>query len=206
MSEPHAAQGSGKRPVLSFWQNYCKCNFMNTKELGHLRKSLFVGLTVICLLGGLRGSIAAPATTNDVTAAAILKDKDLNRYGRVQIATLLAFVSLEDDRPWYVDDALLVLQLPRGQWVLVHAVRNPKYPPGYKNGSTEWGLHHVMDAPHVGDRRFDHRPTRQEVDQFLKDNDWPFAGTLGRRIVKRMVDEDAWERVLGYKPDWPDTP
>ena len=142
-------------------------------------------------------SAATPVATNEVTSTSILQDLG---YRKVQTATLLVFVSREDSRPWYVDDALLVWQLPKGQWMLVHAVRNPKFPEGHRGGSTKWLLHDVMDAPHVGDRRFDHRPTRKEVDRFLKDNRWQFESDTHWRIVRRVVDEEGWQSILGYKP------
>jgi hypothetical protein len=146
----------------------------------------------------------AAADTNEVTAASILKDLAPDENYPGQVATLLAFVAREDDRPWYADDALLVLQLPKGKWVLVHAVRNPKYPTGYRSGSgsTKWNMYHVMDAPHVGDRHFDHRPTRKEVDQFLKDNRWQSESDKFWRVVRRVVDEAAWQKVLGDKPSF----
>lgn len=152
---------------------------------------------VVFALAVWSGSAAIPADTNEVTSASILKDLG---YGKVQTATLLTFISREDNRPWYVDDALLVLQLPKGEWMLVHAVRNPKFPKGHRGGSTRWHLHDVMDAPHVGDRRFDHRPARQEVDQFLKDNSWQFESDKFWRVARRLVDEEAWQKTLGYKP------
>jgi hypothetical protein len=173
---------------------------MSTTEPDRRRRPLLVVLISICLFGIVGGSPAALADTNGVSATAILQGKDLQRYEGVQAATLLALVSREDDRPWYVDDALLVLQFRNGRWVLVHAVRNPRFPRGHKGGSTEWVLYDLMDAPHVGDRYFNHRPTHKEVDQFLKDNRWQFAGDKFWRVVRRVVDEKAWKRVLGYKP------
>lgn len=163
-------------------------------------RRILAGMVLVCLLSVSIGSAAAAAETNAVTATSVLKDLDPHNNYRMQTATLLAFVASEDDRPWYVDDALLVLQLPKDKLVLVHAVRNPKYPPGHKGGSTAWGLHHVMDAPHVGDRYFDQRPTRQEVDQFLKDNQWKSESDKSWRVVSRVVNEQDWLRVLGYKP------
>ena len=144
-----------------------------------------------------------PAATNGVTSVSILSDL---RYVKVWTATLLAFVAREDDRPWYVDDALLVLQLPNEEWMLVHAVRNPQFPPNHRGGSTKWRRYDVMDAPHVGDRRFNRPPTRKEVDRFLSDNEWQFESDKFWRVVRRFVDEEAWQRVLGYKPSRPARP
>lgn len=182
--------------------------FMNPSRHGCSQRRLFAGLFLVFLWSVWLGSPATAAETNVVTATSILKDlAPLENY-KGQVATLLAFVARADDRPWYADDALLVLQLPNGKWVLVHAVRNPKYPKGYHggSGSTKWGLYDVMDAPHVGDRHFDHRPTRKEVDQFLKDNQWQFDSDKFWRVVRRVVNADAWQKVLGYKPSVTDKP
>ena len=170
-------------------------------------KRFLMLLIPVWLLPAWTCPAAVPAATNGVTSVSILSDL---RYGKVRTASLLAVVAREDDRPWYVDDALLVLQLPNHEWMLVHAVRNPKFPPGAparrRVGSTKWHRYHVMDAPHVGDRRFNHPPTRKEVDRFLSDNEWQFESDKFWRVVRRFVDEEAWQRVLGYKPFRPAHP
>lgn len=129
------------------------------------------------------------------TADEILKDLD---YKPVASAHVLAFVSREDSRPWYVDDALLVLKMSRGGWMLVHAVRNPRFPPGHRGGSNRWLVHHVHNAPFVGDRRFEKRPDRGEVDRFLKDNQWKIRPDRQWRVTRSEVDEAVWQQVLGY--------
>ena len=141
----------------------------------------------------------APAT-NTVTASSILKDRDLRRYEGVRSATLLTWISREDSRPWFVDDALLLLEMSRVRWVLVHAVRNPRFPPGHRGGSTEWGLHHVMDAPPAGDLVLDHRPTLRELNRFLKDTAWPLPSDPSWRVIRRSVSASAWKETLGYPP------
>jgi hypothetical protein len=203
-SGPRGTRPSEKCLVPLFGGHQFEQTFMNTSFLGRVVRRLLVSLLSIALLAVGGGSAFAANDTNTVSAASILKE--LVGYGKPQTATLLAFVSREDDRPWYVDDALLVLQLRKGQWVLVHAVRNPRYPKNHKASSTAWLLHHVYDAPHVGDRYFDHRPTRPEVDQFLKENNWQFESDKLWRVVKRVVDEKAWQRVVGYKPVIRDAP
>jgi len=137
--------------------------------------------------------------TNAVTAASILADM---HYEKVVSAHLLAFVSREDKRPWYVEDALLLLELPKGEWVLVHAVRNPRYPPELKRKPSRWMAHEVMDAPYVGDRAFTHRPTRNEMGQFLKDNEWQPESDKYWQVVQSEVDEVVWQRILRYNSPW----
>jgi hypothetical protein len=179
--------------------------FMNASCRVRPMPRILAVLLMVCVLPVWIGSAATAAETNGVTATSILQDLDPHDGYRAQSATLLAFVAREDDRPWYADDALLVLQLPKDKWVLVHAVRNPKYPKGYRggSGSTKWSMYDVMDAPYVGDRHFAHRPTRKEVDQFLKDNQWQFTSDKYMRVVRRVVDADAWQKVLGYQPAVP---
>lgn len=150
---------------------------------------------------GSPGTVCAEVPrTNAVTASSILKDRDLRRYDGVRAATLLTWISREDSRPWFVDDALLLLEMPRGRWVLVHAVRNPWFPPGHRGGSTEWGLHHVTDAPPSGDLTLDHRPTLREMNRFLKDTAWPSPSDPSWRTRQRTVNESAWTTMLGYPP------
>lgn len=179
-------------PILSRWR-------------GLLLSACFVGLFGFCLGAAIRG-YALPSPDTLVTAESVLRSKHLSHYGTLRASTLLEFVSREDSRPWYVDDALLLFELPYGRWVLVHAVRNPKPPSKAKARSTEWLLYHVMDAPHVGDRFFDHRPSRVDMERFLKDNDWPFGSTQGWRVVGRVRDADVWQRALGFKPEELRTP
>ena len=173
---------------------------MSPSILNRSRGFLFVGLAAFCL-GGAIPDHALPSRDARVTAESVLRSKHLGHYGKVRASTLLEFVSREDSRPWYVDDALLLLELRDGRWVLVHAVRNPKPPSKAQARSMDWLLHHVMDAPHVGDRFFDHRPGRVDLERFLKDNDWPFGSTQGWRVVGRLRDPDVWQRTLGFKPD-----
>ena len=140
----------------------------------------------------------APAT-NAVTASSIMADM---HYEKAVAAHLLAFVSREDKRPWYVEDALLILERPKGEWVLVHAVRNPRYPPELKRNPSPWSPREVMDAPYVGDRTFKHRPTQKEMDQFLKDNEWQPESDKCWQVVQSEVDEVVWQRILGYNSPW----
>jgi hypothetical protein len=134
------------------------------------------------------------SSTNAVTAASILSDL----HYESSAAHLLAFISREDKRPWYVDDALLLLELPKGNWMLVHAVRNPKYPAKLKRPAGRWHVHQVMDAPFVGDRCFNHRPTREEMREFIADNRLQFETDKFWIALNRVIDEKVWQTVLGY--------
>jgi hypothetical protein len=167
------------------------------------RTTAWLALWLVGSVAGGPAPSAAAAATNEVTAASIVHDLGYDKNDQGQVATLLAFVAREDRRPWYVDDALLVLYWPQGIWQLVHAVRNPKYPKDYKftPGSTAWQLHHVYDAPSFAERSFDHPPTREEVNLFLKDNEFQFKSDRIFRVAERVFYDDAWEKVLGYRSE-----
>lgn len=142
----------------------------------------------------------APASASvPVPVGSILRDL---AWPPVKRSELLAFTSREDDRPWYVDDALLLLEEKQGSWVLVHAVRNPRFPPGHRGGSTltRWGRYYVTDSPPVAERHFSRRPQPAEVEAFLKDNVWQAVTDRSWRVVRCDVDPALWQRVLGYPP------
>ena len=157
----------------------------------------FIVLAGLLALGGFtlgRAGDAAP-----VPVGAILRDLG---WPPVKRSELLAFTSREDTRPWYVDDALLLVEETKGSWVLVHAVRNPRFPRGHQGGSalTRWGLYYVTDSPPVAERRFPQRPKAEEVEAFLKDNLWQAVSDRGWQVVRCDVDAALWQRVLGYPP------
>lgn len=147
---------------------------------------------VVAVFGPLKWGFAAPPApaSPPVSAQAILKQ--IGRYTKVQSVRLLAFISREDDRPWYVDDALLLVEFKSGKWAIAHAVRNPRFPKTSKQrGPGRWRFHDVCDAPWAGDQMYDHRPTRAEVQRFLKVTDWPAGDDKFWRVTKAYVDEDA---------------
>lgn len=157
---------------------------------------------LICFLGlgdSISTATEAELGTNRITAATVLADL---HYPKPVAVHLLAFTSREDKRPWYVDDALLLLELPKNEWMLVHAVRNPRYPSDLKRKPSKWTAHDVMDAPYVGDRTFKHRPTRREMDRFLKDNDWQAESDKYSQVIQSDVDEAVWQKILGYPSPW----
>lgn len=112
--------------------------------------------------------------------------------------TLLAFVSLEDSRPWFAEDALLLIK-DDTRWILAHVVRNPRYPDG--RPASKWHHHHVFDAPWSGDRVFKQKPTKEDVTKFLADNRWQWHSEPGSfQVTKRMVNDEAWIRLLDMPP------
>ena len=165
----------------------------------------FVAVALASPLMPLLGAAAEKPNTNTVSVAGMLKDLG---YSNVKSSNLLAFISREDQRPWYVDDALLLLEFPKGRWTLVHCVRNPRYPKGHPLAGRvdKWGHHDVCDAPWAGNQHFNHRPTRVEIESFLKKTDWPTRDDKFWRITRQIVNEAAWPKKLNDGTVVPVTP
>ncbi|MGZ8939852.1 MAG: hypothetical protein ACXW32_11630 [Limisphaerales bacterium] len=164
----------------------------------HLSSQAMKALLLFSTILTVAISYAAEPTANEKLAADILKQ--INRYDRwpKREVVLLAHVSREDSRPWFVENALLLVN-SGNRWALAHAVRNPRFPNGKPAG--KWGLHDVMDAPWSGDRFFDHRPTEEEVKKFLTDTDWTWHSIpRSFRVTSRIVDDEAWQKHLGFPP------
>lgn len=147
---------------------------------------------ILAVLGAPEWGVAAPSNPAIPPVSAQVILKQLGSYTRVQSVRLLAFISREDDRPWYVDDALLLVEFKSGKWVVAHAARNPRFPKTSKRqGASGWFFHNVCDAPWAGDQIYDHRPTRADVQRFLKVTDWPAADDKFWRITREYVDDAA---------------
>jgi hypothetical protein len=164
---------------------------------------LLAGVVAACVFAATAVMAAEPTGTKEVTAVSILQDigNEIHDYNKVQASTLLLLVSTVDERPVYIDHALLVLQFPKGKWMLVHALRVPKPSPVGPRWSPKWQPLIVMDSARRFNRLFDHPPTRQEVKQFLQDNEFPLESDRSDRVVERVVDGEAWQKTLGYKSD-----
>lgn len=118
-------------------------------------------------------------------------------YDDVKIAYLLAFKAQEDNRPLYVESALLATELTNNHWRLTHAFRHPKKPASH---SRQWSVSLVMDSYHIGSRDFETRPTGTDVEDFLRDTWWEFEARGSFRLISGEVYGEAWEDALGYKP------
>ena len=174
---------------------------MITSPARLLPTRLFSSVATACLFAVATVTAAAPVNTNEVTAASILKDirNEIRGNGKMQATTLLIMVSIEDDRPVYIDHALLVLQFPEGQWMLVHAQRAAKPSPFHASWNSKWRPFIVTDSLLRFYRPFDHSPTLDEVNLFLKDNQFQLESDDIYQVVAREVNEKAWEKSLGYK-------
>lgn len=115
----------------------------------------------------------------------------------VRESYLLAFKVIEDDRPLYVEQALIAEQLDDGKWRLSSVYRHPR-----ENGGSpiSWHLSVVFDADQSPTQVFDHRPSEAQVDAFLKHAWWTFQADHDFRLLKGQVFEATWEKALGYKP------
>ena len=183
---------------IVFFMNHHPNNFSQSP---HRRPISWLVVSVACLVAAGPAMAAATVATNQLSAVSILKDirNEIHNYSRIQSANLLVVVSLEDDRPVYVDHALLLLQLPKGKWMLVHANRAAKPSPVLPTWNPKWQPATVTDSPRRFDRPFDHPPTREEVNRFLKDNEFQLESDKLFRVVERLVYDEAWEKALGYK-------
>ncbi len=169
------------------------------KRIGLL---IFVALSVLCRK--CEGADAKPTMpTNQVTADSIARDLEQQfseafRYRDVMASYLLAFKAEVDDRPVYVESALLAIELTNSEWRLVHACRNPK---GDKAEERLWQVAEVNDAPFTGSRDYSHRPKGKEVEKFLRDTWWQFKASEDFRLLRGEVYSETWKTALGYAPN-----
>lgn len=117
---------------------------------------------------------------------------------------LLAWYRLVDDRPWYVDRALVLVELkkpavPEKTWALVIAVRNPKVEPPSKQ-TTRWHTPRHYHGEPFGVAWYPVCPTPAEVDAFLNARTVDFAfgaPASGFRFIDNGLGEDAWRARFG---------
>jgi hypothetical protein len=132
------------------------------------------------------------------TALSIAQDL---RYRDIDQVYLLAFSSKVDDRPLFVEEALIAVKSKSGKWGLAYAYRQPKES---EVGANHWHLSGVADAHQYPSRDFDHRPSKDEVERFLDDSWWRFRAlaTGEFRVIRGMVFTETWEKVFGYRPKY----
>ena len=135
-------------------------------------------------------------STNEVTGRSIAQDL---KYRDVKESYVLALLSAVDDRPLYVDDALIVVQLADGRWRLAHVGRNPRDENQYLR---RWRLFTVEDSPIVPSRDFPEKPTALQVGEFIHDSFFQFKPREGFRLITGEVFYETWEKALGYVPTY----
>jgi hypothetical protein len=158
-------------------------------------KRSFLTFCILLLIQSL--AFAEPAGTNGITADSIVHDLKFKDSIKTH---LLAFVSRVDDRPHYVDSALLVMELPNNRWRLVHAIRHPK------SGSTNREAWHVTfgseDQNIRGSEVYDHPPTALDMGPFLLRSSYSFDEWQGYHTLHSALYTETWEKVLKHKPQY----
>jgi hypothetical protein len=119
-------------------------------------------------------------------------------YQGIDKAYLLAFKSEIDERPLFVESALIAVKLKPGNWWLAHVYRHPR---DSHVGALRWNLSAVRDAPFTPEMEFRHQPSKYEVETFLRDTWWEFSPSDHFRLLRARVFSDTWEKVLGYRPN-----
>lgn len=157
---------------------------------------------IVCLYLALLSFRTIRADTNVIQTLTTQITKDIRGERPHRLVnptyTALAFVSLEDDRPWYAEGALLLIK-DDTRWILAHVVRTPRYADG-RPGS-KWHHQFAFDAPWTGDRVFKEKPTKNEVLQFLKDTQWQWHSDPDWfNVVGRTVNDEAWIKLLDMPP------
>ncbi len=112
---------------------------------------------------------------------------------------LLAWTIIEDNRPLYVESALVWIRGKRGEepfWMLAHVYRHPRE----ESHAVGWSLSRVYDAPQIATKTFYYPPTDLEIDAFLKDTGWSFDANSGFRLLDRGLCTQAWKAVTGRPP------
>ncbi len=109
---------------------------------------------------------------------------------------ILIWQIMEDDRPLYVESAIVWFRLEDGCWMLAKLYRHPREP----HPPPVWQLALVCDAPQIPRMDFDHAPTNDEIYKFLRDSWWEFAPAGGFRLLDASVCAGAWKTVTGQEP------
>jgi hypothetical protein len=110
---------------------------------------------------------------------------------------LLALVKAVDDRPLYLDRALVALEYPWDQWRLVYACRNPK---SKRDWDRKWHEFFMSDMHVIGSKYFRHRPSRKEVEGFLVASNWHYEAAEHFRMITSEVFTNEWRVVFKFDP------
>lgn len=165
---------------------------------GFQLRARFLGMIWVSFVAAMLEGRAAhdavpfpPGMTN-VLAREIFGDR---HFAGVRNVHILAFKSQVDDRPWWVDHALVVVEMSRGRWELWHLARNPR-----SNGKrSPWTESHVTDSTQRGSRSYDHRPTAADLKEFVSLSYWSFAADPPFRLIRGTVDDALCRAVLGFE-------
>jgi hypothetical protein len=105
---------------------------------------------------------------------------------------VLAWRIREDDRPLYVEDAIVLLELagPAAlkSWRLLHVFRHPK---AAMVDPDEWRRAQIADTPVTGVARFEAPPTAAEIEAFMRESRWNDPSD-GFRVRASGTCREAW--------------
>ena len=114
----------------------------------------------------------------------------------VEEVEVLAWYAMVDDRPLYVNEALLCLRLTRGRWALAQLAQNPipdpHVAPQKRDAGTRWNYHVIFDMAWQPGAVYSQRPTVAEVDDFLQ----RWREQRGFRITTEGVRKKTWQRMF----------
>jgi hypothetical protein len=104
-----------------------------------------------------------------------------------------------DDRPLRIETAIMWLELSGHGWTLAHLYRYSQDGP-----SAAWQIPVIKATravEYVGERSYDHAPTRADLDQFLGNTRWRFeARDAGFKLLDSEVCREAWRTSFEVPP------
>ena len=122
-------------------------------------------------------------------------------------AHVLAWKSLEDDRPWRVDYCLVLKELKKpnkdgARWVLASLARNPKPKESGWEIVTIWpSPDPELKAPpfimHL--EEFKERPRNADIYRFMDEHEWHLGAGADWKLIDGGVCK-AWGEVIGEEP------
>jgi len=126
------------------------------------------------------------------------------RPEEVGVAEILAWYASHDDRPRYVEHALVWLELPAGpstRWVLIEVARVPNAQVGrerVRKHQRQWHASFIYDVDEAPGAMFGHRPTAADVEDHLR---WRWTlGQGGWTVDACGLRERTWRRLFVGEP------
>ncbi|MEO8796971.1 MAG: hypothetical protein ABI551_03725 [Polyangiaceae bacterium] len=108
---------------------------------------------------------------------------------------VLAWRQRVDERPLYVDDALVWQKRTvsgKPMWTLAHVYRHPK-------DENRFRLSVVFDAPVSPEENYDHAPNGKDVEAFLKHASWSWDPETFK-MTAGSVCTATWTHLIGEAP------
>lgn len=130
-------------------------------------------------------------------------DMSLDPPSPRRVSVVLAFRSMVDDRPLYLDEAIVWAHdlgddAGAERWRLVHVYRHPK-------DDDDWKLSVINDAnDYEATESYDHAPTIDEAKKFFEETWWWQRDDSFRKLAMGMP-RSAWQKAFGADPQPPPT-